>query len=109
MTFTSLLKIFGWLLFAGSLCMADSGATDSLDPNMRQFFEQDKKQTQGEYCARCVESSMTPSSIYGLDIDLRAALKKTEPTRRQATKSVISSKESSSSQIFVNLDTSSFD
>lgn len=109
MTLTSFLKIFGWLLLTSSLCMADSKGADSLDPNMRQFFEQDQKRTQSEYCARCAESAMTPSSTYGLHIDVRAALEQTKPTNRQATKPAISSKENPNTGIDVNLDTSSFD
>lgn len=109
MTLTSFLKIFGWLLLTSSLCMASSNGTESLDPNMRQFFEQDQKRTQSEYCARCAESAMTPSSIYGLDIDMRALVKKTEPAHRYSTKSTISLKEDPNTGIDVNLDTSSFD
>lgn len=108
MKLTSLLKIFGWLLLTSSLCMAGSNANDSHDPNMSQFFEQDKKQTQGEYCARCVENAMSPLSVYGLG-DVRAALKKTDSAHRQTMESSVSLKEESASKTDVNLYTSSFD
>lgn len=106
MALTSLLKIFGWLLLTSSLCMADANIND---PNMKQFLEQDKKQTQGAYCASCVEGAMASSSLYNLNIDVRAALKETKPTDRQVTRSAISFKDDSNSSVVVDLNTSSFD
>ena len=118
LTLRWLIKFFGLiLLLTGSLSIADSLRANPSDPNLSQFLPSDQKQTQGEYCARCVEEALETSRFSNSVIpSVREAIRKMTEEDRRSPQGPINrlppalSPNSSDpgNRFFVNLDTDQF-